>query len=41
MDSNPHPGSNRWLVLSIIMVGTFMSILDTSIVNVALPHMMM
>ena len=40
MDSNPHPGSNRWLVLSIIMVGTFMSILDTSIVNVALPHMM-
>jgi len=29
----------RWAVLGIIMMGTFMSILDTSIVNVALPHM--
>lgn len=30
----------RWGVLGIIMMGTFMAILDTSIVNVALPHMM-
>ncbi len=30
----------RWAVLGIIMMGTFMAILDTSIVNVALPHMM-
>jgi len=30
----------RWGVLGIIMLGTFMAILDTSIVNVALPHMM-
>ncbi len=30
----------RWVVLALVMVGTFMSILDTSIVNVALPHMM-
>lgn len=30
----------RWIVLLIIMLGTFMAILDTSIVNVALPHMM-
>jgi len=32
--------SNRWAVLGIIMMGTFMAILDSSIVNVALPHMM-
>ena len=32
--------ANRWGVLGIIMLGTFMAILDTSIVNVALPHMM-
>ncbi|MFB3891522.1 MAG: DHA2 family efflux MFS transporter permease subunit [Phycisphaerae bacterium] len=30
----------RWSVLGIIMMGTFMAILDSSIVNVALPHMM-
>lgn len=28
------------MVLGILMIGTFMAILDTSIVNVALPHMM-
>ena len=32
--------SYRWMVLGIIMTGTFMAILDSSIVNVALPHMM-
>ena len=32
--------ANRWGVLGIIMMGTFMAILDSSIVNVALPHMM-
>ena len=30
----------RWLVLALVMTGTFMAILDASIVNVALPHMM-
>jgi EmrB/QacA subfamily drug resistance transporter len=30
----------RWLVLGIVMTGTLMAILDSSIVNVALPHMM-
>lgn len=32
--------ANRWAVLGIIMMGTFMAVLDSSIVNVALPHMM-
>jgi DHA2 family multidrug resistance protein len=39
--SNAHfTGAYRWGVLGIIMMGTFMAILDSSIVNVALPHMM-
>jgi EmrB/QacA subfamily drug resistance transporter len=32
--------SHRWMVLGIVMVGTFMAVLDSSIVNVALPRMM-
>ncbi|HUJ43661.1 MAG TPA: DHA2 family efflux MFS transporter permease subunit [Opitutaceae bacterium] len=32
--------ANRWGVMGIIMLGTFMAVLDSSIVNVALPHMM-
>lgn len=32
--------SYRWLALLVVMVGTFMVVLDNSIVNVALPHMM-
>lgn len=34
------PPWRRWGVLGIIMLGTFMAILDTNIVNVAMPHMM-
>ena len=30
----------RWTVLGIIMMGTFMAVLDSSIVNVVLPHIM-
>mgnify|MGYP005863249925 CR=1 FL=1 len=45
MDSNnntnfkcdPEPLASRWLILSLVGTGTFMSTLDVSIVNVALP----
>lgn len=40
MTYNAHGPAYRWGVLGIIMLGTFMAILDSSIVNVALPHMM-
>ena len=40
MNSDPRSPGYRWAVLTLIMTGTFMAILDTSIVNVALPHMM-
>ncbi len=31
------PSRQDWLVLSVVLVGTFMAILDAFIVNVALP----
>jgi DHA2 family multidrug resistance protein len=34
-----HP-SYRWFVLSVVMIGTFMAVLDTTIVTVGLPKMM-
>ncbi len=35
-----HPsGHNPWLVAVVATLGTFMEVLDTTIVNVALPHM--
>jgi DHA2 family multidrug resistance protein len=36
----PAHGVNRWIVLFAVMSGTFMSILDTTIMNVGLPHIM-
>ncbi len=40
MDGLHRQEANRWVVLFIVIMGTFMAILDSSIVNVALPHMM-
>jgi DHA2 family multidrug resistance protein len=33
------PGSRKWLVAGAVMLGATLEVLDTSIVNVALPHM--
>jgi EmrB/QacA subfamily drug resistance transporter len=36
-----HEERYMWLAISVVIVGTFMAILDSSIVNVAIPRMMM
>jgi DHA2 family multidrug resistance protein len=36
----PEHGTYRWLVLAAVMIGTFMAVLDSTIVNVALAKMM-
>ena len=33
-------GANRWLILANIMIGTFMAVLDSTVVNTALPVIM-
>lgn len=35
----PHGSSYKWIVALTTMLGTFMEVLDTSVANVALPHM--
>jgi DHA2 family multidrug resistance protein len=35
---NEHPEVNPWLIAMTVMLATFMEVLDTSIANVALPH---
>lgn len=34
-----HPYKNRWIILAVVVLAPFMSTLDSSIVNVALPKM--
>src|SRR5882672_12527496 len=34
-----HPGHNPWVISLTVTMATFMEVLDTSIANVALPHM--
>jgi MFS transporter, DHA2 family, multidrug resistance protein len=36
--ANPHPPVNPWIVAIAVMFGTFMEVLDTTVVNVSLPH---
>jgi MFS family permease len=31
------PRTQQWLVLAVVLMGTFMAILDVAIVNVAIP----
>jgi DHA2 family multidrug resistance protein len=33
-----HPSHNRWLIALAVMLAPFMEVLDTSVANVALPH---
>jgi len=40
MEENNNDLLSAWLSLSVVIIGTFMSILDSSIVNIALPKMM-
>src|SRR5574340_1459432 len=36
--SRAQPFVNPWLISVAVMLGTFMEVLDTTVVNVALPH---
>ncbi|NMM65158.1 DHA2 family efflux MFS transporter permease subunit [Clostridium sp. P21] len=40
MEENNKESLNSWLALLVVVIGTFMSILDSTIVNIALPKMM-
>jgi MFS transporter, DHA2 family, multidrug resistance protein len=43
LSSNPTPettGAGKWLVAASVMLGTFLSVMDATVVNVAMPHMM-
>src|SRR5271157_4039616 len=36
--ADPHPHVNPWIVATAVMFATFMEVLDTTVVNVSLPH---
>src|SRR6266513_2170089 len=36
--SSAHPQVNPWIVAVAVMFATFMEVLDTTVVNVSLPH---
>lgn len=40
MENRKQGSLYKWLALGVVVIGTFMSILDTSIVNIAIPKMM-
>ena len=39
-EAEVHHGVNRWILLTVVMLGTFMSVLDTIAFHVALPYVM-
>jgi MFS transporter, DHA2 family, multidrug resistance protein len=38
--AGPAPAGKKWLVTVAVMSGTFLAVMDVSVVNVSLPHMM-
>ncbi|MGO9061084.1 MAG: DHA2 family efflux MFS transporter permease subunit [Candidatus Binataceae bacterium] len=38
--TNAVTGAGKWLITLSVLLGTFMSVMDVSVVNVAMPHMM-
>jgi DHA2 family multidrug resistance protein len=38
VDANPQRAVNPWVVTCAVMLATFMEVLDTTVVNVAIPH---
>jgi len=38
VDSRPQPAVNPWVVTFSVMLATFMEVLDTTVVNVSIPH---
>src|SRR6201988_5207635 len=34
----PHPHINPWIIAIAVMLSSFMEVLDTTVVNVSLPH---
>lgn len=40
MQEQRHDELYQWMALSVVIIGTFMAILDTSIVNIAIPKLM-
>src|ERR1022692_3317245 len=39
VDGSPHRSVNPWIVTIAVMMATFMELLDTTVVNVAIPHL--
>ena len=40
MEEEKQSSAYKWMALAVVVIGTFMSILDSSIVNIAIPKMM-
>src|SRR5713226_622291 len=38
MPERTNPAINPWIIAISVMLGTFMEVLDTTVVNVSLPH---